>query len=724
MLTLGKSAVLRLCLVACAAFAAWGVVVSASGAATLPDGRKYELVSPPNKGGGEVMPLPSRTRAATSGNAVGFLSLSGFGDVAGSSVAAEYVSRRDGAANTNGWSTHSIFPKLEPISVNGAIVGLDSVYLGDFSDDFSQGILRTFTNLSGDPNLERVPNLYVRTDLLNAGEGTYQTLTSCPVCVAPLDYDFTAPSFVAATSDYGHILFETRQNLTPDTVAGGSGAPKLYEWDHGIVRDVGILPDAEGGGVSFRSVAGTGPTGPRYTLRVMSADGSRIIFTTGSNIGPLYMRENHATTVRVDGSERTDCAGDPNCGGDDVPDPSPDPAATGESRFETASADGSTIVFRTLDQLTDDDLNGGFDLYRYDASLPPEDPHNLTRLSISTGSDGGGVGSVLGASDDGSYVYFTAAGQLVSGGPAVPKFGIYMWHEGAPLEFIGSLALDDDVLINGLGQSSLTQLGARVSPDGLHLLFTSGSGEGLGGYDQTSGIAGCGKVSGSGCAEMYLYDASKDTLVCASCNPTGAPATTDASFALSTGQGAARAATHLTHALSDDGRRVFFTSGERLVAEDRNVTKRDAYMYDVPTGTLHLLSSGKSTSDSYFLDATPNGNDAFFVTREQLVGWDVDNGFDLYDARVGGGFPDPVVTNCSGDACQGPLVGPPPATVPKSIDFFSGNDNVKPNAKPKPKPKKCKKGKVRKRVHGKVTCVKKKTTHKAGKRSSTQRRAK
>ena len=66
-----------------------------------------------------------------------------------------------------------------------------------------------------------------------------------------------------------------------------------------------------------------------------------------------------------------------------------------------------------------------------------------------------------------------------------------------------------------------------------------------------------------------------------------------------------------------------------------------------------------------FVDASASGNDAFFLTREQLVGIDTDDQIDLYDARVGGGLaePEPATATAAvpgrrlqaaGDAADGP----------------------------------------------------------------------
>ena len=167
---------------------------------------------------------------------------------------------------------------------------------------------------------------------------------------------------------------------------------------------------------------------------------------------------------------------------------------------------------------------------------------------------------------------------------------------------------------------------------------------------------------------------------------------------------------HLTQALTDDGRRVFFTTGEPLLPEDTN-SKNDVYQYDVPTGALHLVTSGQDPSDSYFLEASSDGSDVFFVTRERLVGWDDDTSYDLYDARVGGGFPEPAAPapRCSGSACQGGA-GPQPAAsrVGSNLD---GSGDLAAVLKPHRAKRVCKRGFVKKRVRGNRRCVKRARHH-------------
>src|SRR5690242_3405711 len=112
---------------------------SAAGAG-LPDGRGYELVSPPDKNGVQVIPQTSKSHVRPDGNAVTFSALGGFGSVEGSSVDFEYLSQRTGVAGTSGWSTHGINPLARPTTFAAAVDDNFSSYLNGFTSDLSAGI--------------------------------------------------------------------------------------------------------------------------------------------------------------------------------------------------------------------------------------------------------------------------------------------------------------------------------------------------------------------------------------------------------------------------------------------------------------------------------------------------------------------------------------------------------------------------------------------------------
>ena len=119
-------------------------------------------------------------------------------------------------------------------------------------------------------------------------------------------------------------------------------------------------------------------------------------------------------------------------------------------------------------------------------------------------------------------------------------------------------------------------------------------------------------------------------------------------------------------------------------------------------GSVALVSTGSGGSPIEGVVLSQSGRDLFFRTAQGLVSQDTDGEADIYDARLGGGFPSPAapLQECSGDACQGPLTNPAPLLVPGSVVQAPG-DRVAPalaapavkakQAKPKKKVKSKKK---------------------------------
>ena len=123
------------------------------------------------------------------------------------------------------------------------------------------------------------------------------------------------------------------------------------------------------------------------------------------------------------------------------------------------------------------------------------------------------------------------------------------------------------------------------------------------------------------------------------------------------------------------------------------------------------------------------GDDIFFTTDQGLVPQDTDGQDDVYDARLGGGFPPAPAEPqpCSGDACQGPLTNPAPLLVPGSVSQAPGENFPAPASPasagaPAKAPPKCSKG--NRLGHGR--CVKAKSKPKKGakaRRAGRDRRA-
>jgi hypothetical protein len=713
----------------CARLVACGVVAIAcvpaiAAAEALPDGRSYEMVSPVDKNGGNLVPDTQRVRASDDGDAVSFVSLAAFGDVVGTGIGTDYLSVRahHGAVDPrNGWMTHAITPPQSGTTYDGILAVLEPRYVGEFSPDLARGVVFAQSPVTDDASTANVANLYLRSDLREPGPGFYDLLTGCPLCQTlgrglpgprnPAEAVATVPTFAGMSPDGGVAAFESVQRLTADTPLAANRA-QLFAWDHGSVRLVGRVPrpgdnecdDASGpacvpSGVSIAG-KGAGATHGKYRVPHVVSDGSdghsRVFFTAPTQsdgvtldptgeIGQLYMRLDEHATVHLNVSERG------------VAPESSRPAA-----YLDASADGERVFFISQQALTDD-ATGTWKLYMYDASKPGSAADNLTFLSADgepADGTGGSVSGMIGASASGNYVYFLAEGQLVGGQPLGVGRSIYLWHDGA-LQYVGPAAggiLGDELFGTGVA-FTLTLRQARGTPDGRHLLFSAWSGSGLGGYDH-------GTCEGGRCRELYIYTADDGTVACVSCNPTGDPATANATDAVRTQNGGTQTDWHENEAITDDGARVFFSTAEALVPADIN-GKSDAYEYDVATRSVHLLSSGRSSGDSWFMDASKSGDDAFFLTREPLVGWDRDQAYDLYDARVSGGWPEPPseASPCGdADRCRGPATSAP-GTPPSASASFRGSGDVPGTLQPRPA--RCRAGTVKRTVRGKVRCAKK-----------------
>lgn len=678
----------------------------AQSAQFLPDCRAYEMVSPVDKRGGNIAASPSKTRIAADGNAIQYASGAGFADAFGSSgVETDYIAER----GSERWDTHAISPPQEPPPVPLFFPRWE----GDFSPDLSRGVFLATSPLEGnvvfdDPNVHNLYNLYLRTDLTSSGAGQYSLVTGCPACSEPIPSEGAKylipplePQMDGASSDFSHVFFETRHNLTAD--AQGEGV-KLYEWDNGTVNLAGILPDSACESppcVAEESAAGRGSVAipgsatrqwRTYTSSAISENGARVVFTgppmvlasevimnayheSGRPVdegdvdgvgGNLYLRES-GKTVQINVSERS------------TPDPNgPQPAV-----FEGASRDDSKIFFITAQALTDEDTETNpqlgaalVDLYMYDVNAPAG--HHLTLLSkeVSTGGNGyfavQKATAVVGVSEDGSYVYFTAPSNS-----GLEYRRLYVWHEGVLREVASDYLLG--VLVNnevGWVRDTGGDIGGsefRVTPDGRHVVFGMRDPKAA---NYTNYSPHCPEP---GCEEVYLYSYDSNKVTCVSCDSTGESPLGDAHIMSQSEDTTMILLTkHMNRVMSDDGSKVFFDTPDPLVAADTN-GKRDAYEYDAESGEVHLVSSGRSSADSFFIETDPSGNDVMFTTSEQLVRADIDGNWDLYDARVNGGIPAQnaaAAAPCESDDCQGPAKAAPAFSLPSSLTFAGPGDTA------------------------------------------------
>jgi hypothetical protein len=688
----------------------------------LPDGRAYEQATAVNKGG--INPR-GETNIVQAGSGAGgitgitFVATGGVPGSEGSQRFPSYLAHR--AADGSGWATQGLLP---PAS-NGAEANVRG-----YSEDFSQ----TYVT-QAEPGL---PGTFYQRDA-----ATLQ-MRAMVGGVSNLARD----NYAGETADGSKVLLETLDE--PPLPSGAAEGLNTYVWDKasGTASLAGVLNEPEeapSGGTSPGSYAGNGGGG-KYTLyeNAISDSGTRVFFTSiGSH--QAYLRQNPtqpqspmsgkacddpalACTVQISASQRTIAP---------LKDEKP-------ATFWLATPDGTKAFFTSSGKLTDDAKTGpkdeGADLYRYEA-----DSGELTDLSVDANPsdpNGADVQGVIGASDDGSYVYFVANGVLTSTPNAAGQSAVagdckataealestaghcnlYLWHKGdvsfiAPQHALASGPQSDATNWLRRPAPALGEKTARVTADGLTLLFSSQ--EKLSAYDN------------EGLNELYRYSAQGGDLACVSCNPTGAaPVAATSLQGIHNGISDSTPASTQTRNLSGDGKRVFFESPDRLVVGDTNgvggcppvrqgifsgTAPRclDVYEWEAKGtgsceseaqngGCLYLLSSGTSPEPSFFGDASRSGDDAYIFTFQPLVLQDKDELVDIYDARVGGGIegqnkppPDP----CPGaQACHGP-VAVPPATQSPGTPSFTAPGN----------PLYCKKGFKKAKRHGKAVCVKKKS---------------
>jgi hypothetical protein len=645
----------------------------AGGAPALPDGRAWEMVSPPEKNNSLITGIdgaPGPTggglpQAAAEGESVVYASNGAFAEPVGAPLAAQYLAKR----SASGWSTVNITPPI--ISESYGVNGAGGPYKA-FSANLSSGLLLngTLKPIENPPLAMDAPEGYQNLYLQGLGTGNFQAVLTSTPSESPSVFGLELQS---VTPDLNHIVFSTEAALTSNAVDNGDH--NLYEWSDGRLQLVNILPGAVRG--TPGAILGENRNGNPGGLRPLSDDGSVVFFTDENS---LYARVNGTGTVQVDASREG--------------------LESGEGLFQTASSNGSRVFFTDHNRLTNDSTaapEGLRDLYEYD--LASGQLRDLT-IKDQRGAD---VQRVLGASEDGSYVYFAANGVLAPGasrghcalsirGGGPQTCNLYVWHRGAQANtttFIATLSEDDNRGNPEDWSATIADRTSRVTPDGLNLVFMSD--EGLTGYDSRNAETGQREE------EVYDYNAATGVLSCASCDPSGARPRGASSIPGGTGFERAHAI-YRSRVLSDvNGRaRVFFDSSDALVPQDTN-GKQDVYEWEEDGrggcldagGCVALISSGTSSSESAFVDASADGSDVFFLTYAELVPQDTDQLLDLYDAREGGGFPGPPTSPpaCEGEACKQPLSPTPALGAPISAAYAGMGNPWPPRSKPAVKPR-------------------------------------
>lgn len=639
----------------------------------LPDCRAYEMVSPVFKDGSYLAGVDQIARDGSHmiGTALGAFAGSESDPFNAAAGAVYELSRTD-----SGWKASPLDP---PASMSP-----DLAYFGA-----SRDLGRTLWQLRGPSQSIYEGDLYVREpegQLIKIGPLVPPSQSAGPPAGTETNQIFWV-QFVGASDDLSRIVID----LTPEAEQVNllwpgdttlPGEPSLYEYaGTGLARPALVGVSSEGKLISNCGTELGGASeafAPQEKYNAVSASGERIFFTALSGgecltpaVNELYARINGSETIPISEPSFDQCF---TCR----------TTAKEPAEFQGASEDGSKVFFTTAQEL----LSGhvGENLYEYDFD-------NLAGQKIVLASSGTSEAKVQGVarvSEDGSHVYFVAKGVLAGtnregNSPALEADNLYEWerdaaHPQGRTVFIARLTEADEADWRPADARPV-----QATPDGRFLVFTS-SGDLT--PDDTSTVS-----------QVFEYDATSETLVRVSVGQNGynnngntAEDPAEISVPEYAGRGIpTEAESHL--AMSDDGSYVFFTSRDALTPQAVEAASGNAlnvYEYHssgpIAAGEVELVSDGKDVTEEgielYGTDAS--GTDVFFRTADSLIPTDVNTEKDVYDARVDGGFAEPVAPmTCKGEACQGAPSMQPSLSVPGSVSV-QGAGNLSPPPPPIP----------------------------------------
>lgn len=417
------------------------------------------------------------------------------------------------------------------------------------------------------------------------------------------------PTSIGASADGEHLVFGYPDHLLASDAARTSGLG-IYELAGSSLRQVDVAANGE-----ELSACGADDNGPISVSR----SGERIVFsalsaTCGQPL-KVYVREGGRETLEVSKSQctRVDCN------------------AQQAVFFVGATPSVSSVFMVTSQQLTNGDVNDRPDLYRRDLA-----GGKLELLTGAAGGDGEVLAETIFASEDGSRIFFYARGRLASDGGSSANTNLYLFEDGR-LRLVAPLDPDQPLAVTPDGRYAL--LSTQIS-----LSQTPPPGVTVEGTDTDSHT------------DVYRYDAVLNRLTLLSAGPSGGNGSFDATsrsplegpqFPGAEGTGGEI----VLRAMSDDGQRAWFSTGEGLTPDDSNEADD---LYEWHSGALSLISDGRAKGEVAFAGASPDGRTVLFRTTRTLLSRDRDGGDrDVYAARIGGGFDESRPSSgCAQQPCQ------------------------------------------------------------------------
>ena len=532
----------------------------------LADGRGWEQVTPVNKLGSSIYPITQvfgLVEASEDGNAITYTSNAPIVANPPTNRAPEpsqNLSRR----GSSSWSVEDILPPAGNQAAGYA--GNTGTFYEAFSYDLSVGFMTPSEHekvTATEPHLspestETTP--FQRTLTRPSSECEPLPSTCYLALVSPLNETSEVPfgainglsqvALTNATPDGQHAVLYSKVPLTPEGVA--QNEPEgLYEWaTGGSLKLLSVYPEGEGPGEAgpLLRLGGPGEHNGSIMRNAISTDGTRVVWSTGEGREKLYLRDTaKSETIRVDSKQGV------------VKQPK-----SGRAIYQTASIDTRRIFFTDVAPLTEDATTakgeeaeeeaqerGLGDLYV--CEVPTEAVKlectlkNLT-AEVKAANEEAAVQGVIGASDNGTTVYFVADANLGPHGAVgncVARTGAEINEERAgliksgrcslyrehfngsswePPTFIATLSsLDQNDWFGQISAGGLKNITSRVSPNGEYLAFMSQ--RSLTGYDNTDVNPA---AKGAHDEEVFLYNAGSasaesPSIQCVSCKAGGPP---------------------------------------------------------------------------------------------------------------------------------------------------------------------------------------------------------
>lgn len=592
---------------------------------SLPECRAYEQVTPSEKNGNSTIgirvPLANPIWPSRDGETVITYAQTGTqGDDPLRGAGLPLIDER----TSNGWVSRNATPGFKKGTVLAALAtGLRDIVP---AADAKSLLVNTWLPFSPEASVGGVNIMRGET----AEWVSRPTWAGAPSSVAP----FAEFLPVGGSEDLSTVYFDGNPQLTAEDVGRSQELSELYRYEDGLLAPV-PLPDgtapSEGSSDSGFVPFGENMTGylggaSQAYSRPVSADGKTVTFVSPNPNGKfepittLYISHVGEQTRQLTPTDTALPVG-----------------ATGREwpPYAVNSSDGRYVVFASTADLTsaaEADPSGTRKVYRYDRA----EPGSLTYLPEITMVDASpnGYGPVIAVSPDGSRILFgTEAGE------------VKLWRSG-----MSTLTVATEGFVSGAISA------ANFSGDESALVLMS-----------SVPLAGAEQEPGT--TQVYRFAEATGKLDCLSC--LSGDTTSSAKFdnwilGGLPGSQASNLTMQGSQGISDDGQTVFFDTTAQLVPEDHN---KVSDVYEWSDGTYGLISSGLvGASPSFFADSDPSGKNLYFYTR-QNIGSDQDDLYDLYDARVDGGFLESPTTGaerCRGEECQGALDAPPATATPAS----------------------------------------------------------